>query len=243
MSIEIPSAVVLCMSGVSKTDRRILRVLAQIYKSLKTIERPLIGIGVKEDLRSFLKTNGLDGIIKFEDKLEVVLERYKPQLPKMPPRIDVDLINPFIEGALKTLEVQCSSAAKASKPYLKSKGPVLSSDIAALIYVDSDMFKGTVALHFPKQTFLSILGKMFKQDVKELNDTLESNVSEFLNVIYGQAKRTLNQKGYGLDSAIPKILHGEEIKKYNTTSAAAIVLPFESDLGPFYLEVAAAVNP
>ncbi len=155
-----------------------------------------------------------------------------------PPSIDVEFINPFIDAALKTMEIQCSLQATAGKPFIKGRMAQERIDIAAVIALTSPVFSGSMAICFPKTVFLGLMTRMLGEPYSEITPEVEDGASEILNITFGQAKVILNEKGYGLEKAIPTIVVGENIAVKHMTRTATIVLPFESDLGRFYIEIA-----
>jgi chemotaxis protein CheX len=73
---------------------------------------------------------------------------------------------------------------------------------------------------------------------QKITPELEDAAGELLNMIFGQAKTVLNdQKGYTLDRALPTILSGEKLSLRHQGHATAIILPFESAVGSFHIEV------
>jgi chemotaxis protein CheX len=159
-------------------------------------------------------------------------------VPMESSKIDVNFINPFIEGALETLKTQCSVNANAGKLFLKGKGPEITTDIAAVIGLTSSAFNGSVAICFPKEVFLVIMEKMLGEKQATITKELEDGACELLNIIFGQAKRVLNTKGYAIAKAIPTIVQGSGMAVRHLTPSPTIVLPFETGFGAFHIEIA-----
>jgi chemotaxis protein CheX len=80
---------------------------------------------------------------------------------------------------------------------------------------------------------------MLGESHKEITPETADLVAELLNIIYGQAKTELNA-GLGLDlpPALPTVLRGEKLSLRQNSSAPVVVLPFQSDLGIFHVEIA-----
>lgn len=154
------------------------------------------------------------------------------------PKVDVNFINPFIDGAIQTLKIQCSFAATAGKPFIKGKGPDIKTDIAGVIGLTSAAFNGSVAICFPQIVFLTMMERMLGEKYTAITKELEDGASELLNIIFGQAKKVLNEKGYAIEKAIPTIVRGSGIAVRHMTPSPTIVLPFETDVGIFHIEVA-----
>jgi chemotaxis protein CheX len=153
-------------------------------------------------------------------------------------KIDVNFINPFVSGVLETFQVQCSLPTKYGKPFLKGQGQEISVELAAVIELKSPTFNGSISLCFTRDLFMAVMKKMLGDSMQGVAN-LDDGASELLNIIFGQAKKVLNQKGYSIDKAIPTIVKGNALETRKTKSAATLVLPFESDHGVFHLEVAA----
>jgi chemotaxis protein CheX len=154
------------------------------------------------------------------------------------PKFDVNFINPFIDGAVETLKVQCSMPTTAGKPFLKGKGPEITTDIAAVIGLTSTAFNGSLAICFPQKIFLTMMEKMLGEKYTSITQELEDGASELLNIIFGQAKKILNERGYHIQKAIPTIVRGSDILVRHLTPSATIVLPFETEVGVFHIEIA-----
>ena len=153
-------------------------------------------------------------------------------------KLDVNFINPFIEGAIQTLKLQCSFPTTAGKPFLKGSGPEIKIDIAAVIGLTSKAFNGSVAICFPQKIFLTIMEKMLGEKYTVITAELEDGASELLNIIFGHAKKELNTKGYAIEKAIPTIIRGSDMSVKHLTSSPTLVLPFDSEAGTFHIEVA-----
>ena len=154
------------------------------------------------------------------------------------PKIDVNFVKPFIEGTVETLKVQCEMPIKVGRPYPKTDAKALKVDIAGLIGLTSTSFNGSIALCFRKQTFLNIMEAMLGEAFEEINEDVEDGAGELLNIIFGHAKRILNDKGYAIEKAIPSIISGDNINVQHLGKLPSVIVPFNSDAGVFYIEIA-----
>ncbi len=155
-------------------------------------------------------------------------------------KIDINFFKPFVDGTLKTLQVQCKAEVSHGKPFIKGKGPTIDAEIIAVVGLTSATFAGTLALYFKKSTFLNLMGNMLGEEFKEISPELQDGAAELLNMIFGHAKSVLNNQGYSLEKAIPSIIRGTNLEATHLTSAAVIVLPFTSNSGDFQIEISAA---
>lgn len=152
---------------------------------------------------------------------------------------DTTFINSFIKGAIHTLKIQCGIDAVSHKPYILAPGEhsKMGFEIAGLIGITSDDFQGSIAVCFPEKTFLAIMGQMLGENFTELNKDLEDGASELMNIIYGTAKSVLNDNGYTLQKALPSVVRGQNIKMRHAGAGTTLVLPFETKMGNFEIEI------
>jgi CheY-specific phosphatase CheX len=140
--------------------------------------------------------------------------------------MDAEFFKPFVDGTLETLKVQCSMEARPGKPYFQPETEDVGPGIAAVIGVTADRFRATVTLCFPEPVFLRLMSNMLGETCSTITQELEDGVAELLNIIFGAAKRQINQKNGGVQMAIPTILRGTGIRARALTDGKVIVLPF-----------------
>lgn len=153
-------------------------------------------------------------------------------------KMDAMFFKPFVEGTLETLKVQCKTEAIHGKPFIKGSGPMIDSEIVAIIGLACTAFSGTIALYFTKNTFLALMANMLDEKFEEITPDLQDGAAELLNMIFGHAKRVLNQQGYDIEKAIPSIFRGKNLQTTHLTESKVIVLPFTSNSGEFHIEIA-----
>lgn len=155
---------------------------------------------------------------------------------------DMTIIKPFIEGTLQTLKVQCALNATHGKPYIKGSGPDVQSSIAAVLGLTSTAFRGSLSICFPEATFLAIMGRLLGETYTQITTDLEDGAGELLNIIFGFAKKVLNERSHTFEKAIPTVVRGEGLSVRHLTNQATLILPFESELGAFAIEICIEKN-
>lgn len=152
-------------------------------------------------------------------------------------KLDTNFIRPFIEGTTHTLEVQCSMPSKAGKPFVRDAGFSQDIDIAGVIGLTCDSFTGTITLCFPAAVFLKLMGNMLDEEYSEITPDLEDGAAELLNIIFGQAKRVLNDQGYNIEKAIPTVVTGKIKSTHALTKSPTFMIPFETEAGQFFVQI------
>lgn len=151
--------------------------------------------------------------------------------------LDVGFVNPFLEATLNVLKIQFQSEARAGKIYIKKDVSEMSGDISGVIGLISSSFSGNVIITFPEKTFLSIMSKMHGEDYSEISKENADGASELSNMIFGQAKVILNEQGYGIKTALPSVIIGKNHRFSANKQELIVVVPFESDMGGFFVEL------
>lgn len=151
---------------------------------------------------------------------------------------NVEFFKPFVDGTTKTIEVQCSMPVKCGKPFYLDQASQPDANIAGVIGFSGSDVSGSIAICFPEKIFLAIMGNMLGEEFTEMNPELRDGAAELLNIIYGQAKIVLNEKGYEIEMAIPTVVTGEKISAAIVSgSSKTVVIPFEFELGEFTIQI------
>ncbi len=191
----------------------------------KTETRGIKGIEYMEKTTSY---EDLSSKIKDLSLLDFRLKRF---------RLDVDFINPFIDSSMKTLNGLCGvSNIKAQKPYLLGEEE-LEIDISGTLEISSPYFKGTIGISFEDEAYKVIIGQMVKESVGDISLENQDGAAEIINIIFGQTKEVLRERGYNLDRAVPSVMRGRGHRVINNKSIPILLVPFHSDLGNFWMQI------
>jgi chemotaxis protein CheX len=123
--------------------------------------------------------------------------------------MDVNIVNPFIEATLNTLETSASTKAERGTPYLK-KTAVATGPITGILKMSGD-YNATISITFSKNGILSVVSKLFGETMSDLNDEIKDAVGEISNMISGQATNTLAQGGGKYKISLQTVILEEKI--------------------------------
>lgn len=151
--------------------------------------------------------------------------------------IDTNFINPFLASTLNVLKVQAGILAEAGKVTLKKKDDSYRGDVSGVIGIVSDSFKGNVVISFPENTFLKVMSGMLGEECAEMNQDIIDGAAEITNMIFGQAKIVLNDRGYGIKMALPQVISGKGHSLAAMSKGPAMIIPFTSSAGDFFVEI------
>ena len=146
--------------------------------------------------------------------------------------MDVRYINPFIAAVSAVFVTMVGAPVAIGTPYLKR--PDESSDVVAFIGITGDIV-GSVSFCLPTPTALRI-ARAFAQTEMPLDDPQFADaLGEVVNMIAGQAKSRF--EGRECHISLPRVLSGHEIATLDSCRTPVLVLPCDTALGRFRLEI------
>lgn len=228
-----PHIVINC-DTLSNLSSEWIRELLRIQKELRVFNRGLRFILVKPQLAQSMKKEGVDTAFKISPNLREALVDFGLVTKKM---LNTDFINPFLDATLHVLKVQAQIDAEAQKITLKKSDDPHSGDVSGVIGIVSETFNGSVVISFPEATFLKVMSNMLGETYTEMNKEITDGAGEITNMIFGQAKIVLNDKGYGIKTAIPSVVTGKNHTLQALTKGPVVVIPFKSSAGEFFVEI------
>lgn len=211
-----------------------VRSLLRYQMALKNAKKGMKLISVNQSVLSYLKKEGIDGAFQIAPNLTAALIDLGVIAKRT---MDTQFIDPFLTATLHVLEVQAQVQAKAGKIFLKKANEQLVGDISGVIGVVSDAFNGSVVISFPEATFLKVMSGMLGEEITKMDKEIVDGAGEITNMIFGQAKVVLNEKGYGIKMAIPSVVTGKGHSLNAMTKGPVVVVPFDSNVGKFFVEI------
>jgi chemotaxis protein CheX len=149
--------------------------------------------------------------------------------------MDVRFINPFLEGTINVLKTMAMIEPRAGKPYLK-EGKQAKGDVSAIIGLTGSA-RGSLALSFSEESILKIISNMLGENHSEINGEVRDAVGEITNMISGVARKKLEAEGFNIAAAIPTVVSGKDHSFIHVLGGPSIIIPFETDSGPFFVDV------
>lgn len=97
--------------------------------------------------------------------------------------------------------------------------------------------KGVLAIHIPDAVAMAITGNFLGMEVEEVNEDVEDAVGELANMLGGNVKSILSEKGRDIDLSLPTTVRGVAYTFEPTKEVERFVIPFSSDSGSFWIEM------
>ena len=149
--------------------------------------------------------------------------------------MDVRFVNAFLEGTITVLKTMAFIEPRPGKPYLKQDNMAV-GDISGIIGLTGSA-RGSLALSFSERCILRVVSNMLGEEITNLNPEIQDAVGEITNMISGAARKNLEAKGFNITAAIPTVVFGKGHSIIHVMGGPSIIIPFETDHGPFVVDV------
>ncbi|HLE00808.1 MAG TPA: chemotaxis protein CheX [Bdellovibrionota bacterium] len=238
-----PKHAALNCAGVLEMPDDVVETIHFLDQQLKSAGKKVRLVYVDQKLRTQLKSSRFGAFL--------IISEFLPALDDFASEeTDVSskqFIKAFVNATLRTFYVQAKVQCRRGDIFLKKDNQnELLGDIAGLVKVTTKAFPYAVILSFPKNTFLKLMNRLLGESYSEISAENQDGATEFMNIIFGQAKLVLNRTGADVKPQVPTLNVGRDMAGLlfedsndlvRLDSGKMIVLPFESEIGQFFIEV------
>lgn len=149
--------------------------------------------------------------------------------------MDIKFINPFLQGTIEVLTKMAFVEPRPGKVYLKETSRA-QGDVSGIIGITGDMI-GSLAISFSESCICHLISRMLGESYTEATQDVFDGVGELTNMISGVARTHLEKDGMEVYAAIPSVVYGKDHTINHILKSPSIVIPFETDEGPFVVDV------
>jgi chemotaxis protein CheX len=147
--------------------------------------------------------------------------------------VQAKYINPFLKASMNLFKEYLGLQAVSGKPYLLGNPQELDM-VSAIIGLAGDT-RGAVVLSFSRDTAIAIVSKMAGHEYKVLGNEVLDGVGELVNIIAGNAKQDLLE--FRIEISLPGVITGNSYKVHWPEGIPVVAIPFQTELGPFTVNV------
>lgn len=149
--------------------------------------------------------------------------------------MNAEILNPFILSTLDVLRTMAEIEPRRGSPRIKGREDV-SYDVSGVVGLTGTV-QGFVVLSFRESAAFYVASNFLGEPVTRVDEHLKDAVGELTNIVAGGAKRALAASGHDLRISIPSVIvgHGHSISR--PTGIPCFEIPFETDQGPFSVEL------
>lgn len=144
-------------------------------------------------------------------------------------------VNAFLVATTEVIAAMASLKVIPAKPYLK-KDDLATGDVSSIVGLTGTP-TGSFSISFDKESILKIVSGLFNEEITELDRDVAEAAGELANMISGQARKTIEEKGDHCVGAIPTVVAGEGHNLVHITNGPKIAVPFTLDKAKITLEI------
>ena len=154
-------------------------------------------------------------------------------LPTVRAMTTTQCVNPVIVATRNVFEMMLECTPRRTGLWLK-EGEASDHAVSAVIGVTGEA-SGTIVVSFSREVAIEVLRRMVGTVAESVNREVCDAVGELTNMIAGGAKSQLTN--LNLSISIPNIVTGTNHSVLYPSDIQPICIRFESDIGPFTIEV------
>jgi chemotaxis protein CheX len=148
--------------------------------------------------------------------------------------MNVELAKPFIKAAVDVLTTMAFIKPEVGKPYVK-KDTVAAGDVSGMVGVTGEK-NGSVSLTFSKGCAVAIVKNMLGDEIDDIMQDVKDAVGELTNMISGQARAGLAEKGLVFEGSTPTVVMGDGHTISHMSKSPIMAIPFTTPNGDFTIE-------
>ncbi|KAB1437217.1 chemotaxis protein CheX [Pseudodesulfovibrio senegalensis] len=148
--------------------------------------------------------------------------------------MDVELAKPFIKAAVDVLSTMAFIQPKVGKPFVK-KNNMAHGDVTGLVGLTGEK-NGSVSMSFSKACAVAIVKNMLGDEIEDILSDVKDAVGEMTNMISGQARAGLAEKGLVFQGSTPTVIMGDNHTISHQAKSPIMAIPFSTDHGEFTIE-------
>ncbi len=140
-------------------------------------------------------------------------------------------------AVLDAFQVQIGVKVQLGEVVMEPASPSAQSiiDCMSVIGVKTENFQGSLALGFPKATFLKVVEKMIGEKHETISQEIADASGELLNIIYSSARVKMNQLGLNFQPAIPATILGKELSLCLGSASTFLKFTCQCEFGTFFV--------
>jgi chemotaxis protein CheX len=144
-------------------------------------------------------------------------------------------VNAFIVATTEVIDAMASLKVIPAKAYLK-KDDTATGDVSSIVGLTGTP-SGSFSISFDTESILKITSRLFHEEITTLDSDVAEAAGELANMISGQARKAIEEKGDLCEGAIPTVVAGEGHSLMHITDGPKIAVPFTLDKAKITLEV------
>jgi len=153
--------------------------------------------------------------------------------------MDVKFVNPFVMAIANVFEKMVHTKVRIGKPLLKQTD-LVSAEVSGIIGL-SGYVQGMVVLSFPRDAACKVASAFAGVELTMDSPDFADAIGELANMVAGNAKKDFGE--YRTSISLPSVIIGPGHTVSQSRAWPYLVIPCETALGNFNVEVALIESP
>lgn len=151
--------------------------------------------------------------------------------------MEVKFVNAFVGSIVNVFKTMLSTDVKVGKPTLKN-ADLITAEVSGIIGLSGEV-QGSVVLSFSSPVAQKIASKFAGTELTTDHPDFSDAIGELANMVAGNAKKDF--VGYDASISLPSVIIGSGHKVCQSKVWPFLVIPCETGMGNFNVEVALIV--
>jgi chemotaxis protein CheX len=152
--------------------------------------------------------------------------------------MDVKFINPFVMAIANVFETMVHTKVKVGKPTLK-QAELVTAEVSGIIGLSGDV-QGCVVLSFPGDVACKVASAFAGLELTMKSPDFSDAIGELANMVAGNAKKDFVDHLASI--SLPSVVIGPGHQVSQSKASPFLIIPCETALGGFNVEVALIAN-
>ena len=152
--------------------------------------------------------------------------------------MQTDFINPVIQATVDTFTMMVGIKPQRTEVIVK-RGALETYGLSGIIVL-SGKVNGAMVLNMPEDVALNVASSFTGEDVRSVTAEVLDAIAELTNIVAGDTKTRLHEKGYEFGISLPRVVLGRNLVAIGSPGVPWVVISFRCEAGEFTLEVSMA---
>ena len=114
----------------------------------------------------------------------------------------------------------------------------LGGDVSGMVGIIQERLEGTLTISFPLHVIRKIIPRLLGDEIEVTRDIAMDAVAELTNMIFGQLKTGLNERGHHVRFGLPSVVNGPGHFISHLHDGQYMIIPFEMEGSTFQVHIA-----
>ncbi len=143
-------------------------------------------------------------------------------------------LNTLLDSVMMSMKVLIETEiTKTTVTVVKDISTIPVIQAGAMAGILSAYFSGNIVIGFTSDVFKKVMSIFLQMEIEVMTPEIADGAAELLNVIIGQTKIKLNERGFDIRQVIPNVITGEKILISPSAKQTCVLIACQTKIGDF----------